>query len=62
MKIVVTWDSGPYGIYYPDTRGEKGAVEVPDEVFERYEKADEELRSAQDALDEAIEKAERAAR
>ncbi len=56
MKIDVMWDSGPYGIYLRNdgvvNHGEQ--AEVPDEVFARYERAQEELRNAEEALEAAI--------
>lgn len=53
----VSDDSGPFAIYsrvssYPYL---ECTAEVPDAVFDRYERAETELRAAEEALDAAIE-------
>lgn len=65
IRLRVTWDSGPYSIYYRAPELElslQEVVEVPEDVYLRYEKAEDELRASQNALDEAIEAAEKCPR
>ena len=57
VKVVATWDSGPYGIYYLD---ESTGVDVPVEVYERWEKASSEFMDAQEALEAALRAAKEA--
>jgi hypothetical protein len=53
MKVYSSWDSGPFSIYAEVDGHPGGPVrEVPDEVYRRYERAQEELQAAEDALSE----------
>lgn len=63
MKIHVSSDSGPYAIYNKaqEWGRERDIVEVPDAVYERYDKAYWELDAAREALDEAIDVAQKSA-
>lgn len=55
MKITVDHDSALVDIYYRADKEHWGTVvEVPDDVFERYERAEAEYDTAKSALDEAI--------
>jgi hypothetical protein len=63
VYVVMTWDSGPYGVYYEaDKPGAvpadwygKETVAVPREVWERYQAAKDEFHAAEAALSDAGE-------
>ena len=58
MKIVFDWDSGPYATYCrldqipvaAQSAFEKNAVEIPEELYERYRSAQEVMSKAEDEM------------
>src|SRR5690349_8266992 len=60
VMIDFSWDSGPYGTQYesssnvPELEGPNGygsnTVPIPKEIWERYRRAEAELRAAESAL------------
>lgn len=63
VMVHCSWDSGPYGTYYKcsDTKPEidapggygRNTVPIPVDVWERYERAQQELNEAEDELGRA---------